>query len=72
VIVAGLFTDQCVSSTVRSLADESFDVILVEDCCAAGTGEIHRRELEVLNMIYCQVMRLDELKACIEAEPMRR
>ena len=66
VIIAGIFTDQCVSSTVRSLADESFDVILVEDCCAAGTEAIHRRELEVLNMIYCQVMRLDELKACLQ------
>ena len=26
VIVTGIFTDQCVSSTVRSLADESFEV----------------------------------------------
>ena len=65
VIVAGIFTDQCVSSTVRSLADESYDVIVVEDCCAAGTEELHRRELEIINMIYCQVMRLSEVKACI-------
>ncbi|MEJ2455298.1 MAG: cysteine hydrolase [Candidatus Thiodiazotropha sp.] len=65
VIVAGIFTDQCVSSTVRSLADESYDVIVVEDCCAAGTDELHRRELEIINMIYCQVMQLAELKACL-------
>ena len=31
-IVTGIFTDQCVSSTVRSLADESFEVLVVEDC----------------------------------------
>ena len=43
VVVAGIFTDQCVSSTVRSLADESFDVVVVEDCCAAATDELHRR-----------------------------
>ncbi|MBE3639112.1 cysteine hydrolase family protein [Mangrovicoccus algicola] len=61
VVCAGIFTDQCVSSTVRSLADESFDVIVLDDCCAAGTEELHRRELEVLNMIYCQVMRADDL-----------
>jgi biuret amidohydrolase len=30
VVVAGIFTDQCVSSTVRSLADESFNVVVVE------------------------------------------
>ena len=65
VVVAGIFTDQCVSSTVRSLADESFDVIVVEDCCAAGTMELHLRELEIINMIYCQVMSLEEVKACL-------
>ena len=65
VIVAGIFTDQCVSSTVRSLADESFDVIVVEDCCAAGTMALHQHELEIINMIYCQVMQLEELKACL-------
>ena len=59
---AGIFTDQCVSSTVRSLADESFNVIVVEDCCAAGTDELHDKELEVINMIYCQVVSLDDLR----------
>ncbi|AHF03897.1 amidase [Marichromatium purpuratum 984] len=61
VIVTGIYTDQCVSSTVRSLADESFHVILLEDCCAAGSDSLHQHELEILNMIYCQVMRSDEL-----------
>ncbi len=61
VIVAGIFTDQCVSSTVRSLADESFNTIVVEDCCAAGTDELHRKELEIINMIYCHVAALDEV-----------
>lgn len=61
VVCAGIFTDQCVASTVRSLADESFDVIVVEDGCAAGTLELHERELEILNMIYCSVMSADEL-----------
>ncbi len=61
VVVAGIYTDQCVSSTVRSLADESFNVVLVEDCCAAGTMELHRHELEVINMIYCHVLSSREL-----------
>jgi nicotinamidase-related amidase len=61
VICAGIFTDQCVSSTVRSLADESFQVIVVEDCCAAGTDELHDKELAIINMIYCHVMNTDEL-----------
>lgn len=61
VVCTGIFTDQCVSSTVRSLADESFDVILVEDACAAGSMELHLREIEILNRIYCEVMRADDL-----------
>jgi nicotinamidase-related amidase len=61
VILCGIFTDQCVSSTVRSLSDESFNVIVIEDGCAAGTAELHRRELEIINMIYCHVMSSSEL-----------
>lgn len=62
VIVAGIFTDQCISSTVRSLADESFDVLLAEDCCAAGTMELHEQELRILNMIYCHVASAAEIR----------
>lgn len=61
IIVAGIFTDQCVSSTVRSLADESFNVVVVEDCCAAATMELHDRELEIINMIYCHVVKLEDI-----------
>ncbi len=65
VVVTGIYTDQCVSSTVRSLADESFNVVVVEDCCAAGTLELHHRELEIINMIYCHVMSSAELRAAM-------
>jgi len=63
VICAGIFTDQCISSTVRSLADESFQVVVLEDCCAAGTDALHEKELAIINMIYCHVMNADELLA---------
>jgi biuret amidohydrolase len=61
IVIAGIFTDQCVSSTVRSLADESFNVMVVEECCAAATMELHEKELEIINMIYCHVAKLDEV-----------
>jgi nicotinamidase-related amidase len=63
VIVSGIYTDQCVSSTVRSLADESFGVVLVEDCCAAATDELHEAELRIINMIYCHVVSKHEVMA---------
>ena len=61
VVCCGIFTDQCVASTVCSLADESFDVIVAEDACAAGSMDLHDRELEIMNMIYCAVMSTDEV-----------
>jgi nicotinamidase-related amidase len=67
VVATGIFTDQCVSSTVRSLADESFDVILVEDACAAGSQALHEQELRILNRIYCEVMSAEELLGFLPA-----
>lgn len=64
VVVTGVLTDQCVSGTVRSLADESYKVWLIEDACMAATQEIQDHELMVLNNIYCHVINTDE---CIAA-----
>ena len=66
VVVAGIFTDQCISSTVRSLADESFNVLVVEDCCAASTMELHNYELQVINMIYCHVVQAEDIPTFIQ------
>lgn len=66
VVVTGVLTDQCVSGTVRSLADESFKVWLIEDACRASTAEIQANELEILNNIYCHVISTDELLEALE------
>lgn len=66
VVVTGVFTDQCVSGTVRALADESFHVLLIEDACMAATEEIQKNELEILNNIYCHVINTDELLEAIK------
>ncbi len=65
VIVTGVFTDQCVSCTVRSLADESFKVWLLEDATRAATQQIQDNELEILNNIYCHVINTEELLAAL-------
>ena len=61
VVVTGVLLDQCVSGTVRGLADESFNVWLVEDASRAATQQIHDAELEILNNIYCHVINTEEL-----------
>ncbi len=68
VVCAGIFTDQCVSSTVRSLADESYNVVVVEDCCAAGSDALHEKELDIINMIYCHVVTAAELKSMMKID----
>lgn len=68
VLATGIFTDQCVSSTVRSLADESFGVVVIDDCCAAATDELHRHELEIINMIYCHVVQKHEVVTFFKAQ----
>lgn len=67
IIATGIFTDQCVSSTVRSLADESFNVVVVEDCCAAATDELHLNELRTINMIYCHVVQAEDIPDFLDA-----
>ncbi|MGN1280781.1 MAG: cysteine hydrolase family protein [Succinivibrio sp.] len=68
VVCAGIFTDQCVASTVRSLSDESFHVIVAEDGCAAGSMELHNAELTILNHIYCTVSSADEIIGLIDKQ----
>jgi nicotinamidase-related amidase len=66
VVVTGVLLDQCVSGTVRSLADESFVVWLIEDATRAATQKIHDAELEILNNIYCHVINTDELLEALD------
>jgi hypothetical protein len=51
--------------SVRSLLDESYNLILIEDGCAVGTDELHQQELEILSMIYCYVMRSDDVSVML-------
>ncbi|GAB1433145.1 cysteine hydrolase [Spirochaetota bacterium] len=66
VLVTGVLTDQCVSGTVRALADESFKVWLIEDACRAATEQIQNNELEILNNIYCHVVTTSEIIKALE------
>ena len=66
VVCTGVLTDQCVSGTVRSLADESFKVWLIEDACRASTQKIQDNELEILNNIYCHVINTEELLEALD------
>ncbi len=53
VLVTGFYTDQCVSTSVRDLADLGYNVTLIKDACAAQGPLRHTNALESLIGIYC-------------------
>ncbi|SDS08413.1 Nicotinamidase-related amidase [Halopseudomonas xinjiangensis] len=44
-LLAGVTTDVCVSSTLRDANDRGLDCLLLEDCCGAATPELHEAVL---------------------------
>lgn len=48
--VAGVTTDVCVLSTIKDAIERGYDVLLVEDCCAAATQELHSAVVESVQM----------------------
>ncbi|PQE08358.1 isochorismatase family protein [Rutstroemia sp. NJR-2017a WRK4] len=45
-MICGVTTDVCVTSTMREANDNNFDCVLVEDACAAGVGSLHTAAVE--------------------------
>lgn len=62
VVVTGVVTDQCVATSVRDLADRGFNVIVAEDACAGATMDVHEAELKIMNHIYCDVMKTEDIQ----------
>ena len=60
-IVTGVVTNFCVHSTAREASDYGFDVIIVEDCCAAWTPEIHEATLKSFGLLYGYVLPHEKL-----------
>lgn len=54
--VTGVYTNECVSSTIREACDLGFLVTLIDDGCATVTPELHRFTVETLRDRYCRVL----------------
>jgi biuret amidohydrolase len=66
-VVAGVLTNGCVESTVRDAGDRSFQVILVEDACAALADELHRNSIRNLEKTFCNVWTTEEVLEAFSA-----
>jgi len=51
VLVTGVVTNFCVYATARGAADYGFQVVIVEDCCAAWSPEIHEAALKSFGLL---------------------
>lgn len=58
--VTGVYTNECVSSAVRSASDLGFDVTLIADATAAITKELHEATLLTTRDRYARVLHTDE------------
>ena len=60
VAVTGIATNVAVESTARQAIDLGFYVVVLEDCCIAGSVERHRASIENLRVLATRVMSSDE------------
>jgi nicotinamidase-related amidase len=56
VLVSGVVTNFCVHSTAREAVDYGFQTVIVEDCCAAWSEEIHTSILKSFGLIYGYIL----------------
>lgn len=60
-LVAGVATHLAVESTVREAADRGFEVIVLEDACAAPTAELHEHAVTQTIPAFAEVIAAGEL-----------
>jgi len=58
--IVGVYTNECVETTVRDACDLGYLVTLIEDCCATVTPELHQASLATLRDRYARVISLEE------------
>jgi|GEM_PF-76508 len=72
--VVGVYTNECVSTTVRDACDLGFDVTLIEDACATVSRRLQRNTITVLRDRYARVMTtaevLEEVRGVTAAAPV--
>jgi len=60
-LVAGVVTHFCVESTAREAADYGFQTIIIDDCCAGWTSELHKKTLQTFELLYGYILSHEEI-----------
>lgn len=56
VLLAGVVTNNCVEAAARSAVDLSYKAVVLEDCCAAFSEEVHLNALKNIHLNFAIVM----------------
>ena len=60
-VIGGVVTNVCVETTARDACDRGFDVLLIEDACAAFSPEAHAATMLALQGPFASVLTTDAL-----------
>jgi nicotinamidase-related amidase len=60
-VLAGFSTSFVVEGTSREAVDRGYRVIVLEDCCASQTAEMHQLSVQTLLPLLAEVLTADEL-----------
>jgi nicotinamidase-related amidase len=74
--ICGVYTNECVETTVRDACDLGYLVTLIDDACTTVTKELHQASLATLRDRYARVISTDEaiaeIKGNVERLPRAR
>jgi nicotinamidase-related amidase len=70
-VIGGVVTNVCVETTARDAADRGYDVVLLDDGCAAFSPEIHEATLLSFQGPFGRVRKTDEVLALLEPKVRR-
>ena len=58
--ICGVYTNECVSTTVRDASDRGFYTTLINDACATVTPELHNATISTIKDRYARVLTTEE------------
>jgi nicotinamidase-related amidase len=64
--IVGVYTNECVETTVRDACDLGYLVTMIADGCTTVTHELHEASLKVVKDRYCRVIKTEEALSDIE------
>jgi nicotinamidase-related amidase len=66
VIIVGVVTHFCVENTARIAADLGYNVIVIDDACAAWSPDLHEAALRVMDLFFISILQTKRILKQLE------